>query len=94
MKAKEKRVCQHKDQAEASKATLGQGLASAIEVNGQKLREHFGEFVRDTVEQTLNTFLEAESGSGGYPSGALSPAARYGGGASGAAGAEVAQAAV
>ena len=61
MKAKDKQVCQLNDQATASKEALGQGLASAIEINSQKLREHFGEFVRDTVEKTLNAFLEAEA---------------------------------
>jgi hypothetical protein len=54
MKAKEQRVCQPEDAEETPKEPLGSGLASAIEINGPKLREHFGEFVRDTVEQTLN----------------------------------------
>ncbi|MCX7826292.1 MAG: transposase [Verrucomicrobiae bacterium] len=64
MKAKERQVCQRKDQPQALKASkeaTSPVLAAAIQINDQKLREHFGEFVCDTVEKTLNAFLEAEA---------------------------------
>jgi putative transposase len=32
-----------------------------IEVNEEKIKQHLGEFVRGTVEETLNTLLEAEA---------------------------------
>lgn len=32
-----------------------------IEINEQKIKDHLGEFVRDTVEETLNAMLDAEA---------------------------------
>jgi transposase-like protein len=32
-----------------------------IEIHEEKIKEHLGEFVRDTVEETLNAMLEAEA---------------------------------
>ncbi len=32
-----------------------------IEINEEKIKEHLGEFVRGTVEETLNTLLDAEA---------------------------------
>ena len=32
-----------------------------IEINEEKIKQHLGEFVRGTVEETLNTLLDAEA---------------------------------
>ena len=32
-----------------------------IEINEEKVKEHLGEFVRETVEETLNALLDAEA---------------------------------
>ncbi len=32
-----------------------------IEINEDKVKDHLGKFVRDTVEETLNAMLEAEA---------------------------------
>ncbi len=32
-----------------------------IEIHEEKIKEHLGEFVRDTVEETLNAMLDAEA---------------------------------
>jgi len=39
----------------------GKGLSGAIEVNEEAIRDHLGELVRGTVEETLNSLLEAEA---------------------------------
>ena len=32
-----------------------------IEINEEKIKDHLGEFVRETVEETLNAMLDAEA---------------------------------
>jgi len=32
-----------------------------IEINEEKVKDHLGNFVRETMEETLNTMLEAEA---------------------------------
>ena len=32
-----------------------------IEINEDKVKDHLGKFVRDTVEETLNAMLDAEA---------------------------------
>jgi putative transposase len=32
-----------------------------IEINEEKVKDHLGNFVRETVEETLNAMLEAEA---------------------------------
>ena len=34
---------------------------SIIEINEEKIKNHLGEFVRGTVEDTLNALLDAEA---------------------------------
>jgi len=34
-----------------------------IEINEQKVKDHLGEFVRNTVEETLNAMLDEEAAS-------------------------------
>jgi len=52
---------QAKEAATCQSNNAAAGLEGTIQFSPEGLREHFGEFVRDTVETTLNAFLEAEA---------------------------------
>ncbi len=52
--AKEQTDCQHQEEGR-------EGLGSIIQIDPERLKQHFGDFVRDTVEETLNAFLDAEA---------------------------------
>ena len=41
--------------------TAKRGLAKVVQIDEGKIRDHLGEMVRGTVEDTLNSLLEAEA---------------------------------
>ena len=47
--------------SEASAKDKKKNMGAVIQFNEGMLKEHFGEFVRSTVEETLNTYLDAEA---------------------------------
>lgn len=42
-------------------ATEERNLNNVIKIDTQQIKSHLGEMVRSTVEETLNTLLEAEA---------------------------------
>lgn len=50
-----------KDSANCQSKPGVSDLGGLVQIDQERLKEHFGEFVRDTVEKTLNDFLEAEA---------------------------------
>jgi len=43
------------------KESVHQKLGNVIQIDESRIRDHLGELVRDTVEETLNQLLDAEA---------------------------------
>ena len=41
--------------------TMGQVMGQVIQIDEARIRDHLGEMVRGTVEETLNAMLDAEA---------------------------------